>query len=89
MELQQRTWDMVGVRDSDEGTLEFWFNPETKSLRDCVVTAFNEGGYNCTNTYLYDVLVWLKLNLPNVFKSLLAEVEKTEQMPLFKEETDV
>jgi len=44
MELQQRTWDMGGVRDSDEGTLEFWFNPETKSLADCVVTAFNEGG---------------------------------------------
>ena len=33
-----------------------------------VITALNEGGYNCTDVDLRDVITWVKANMPELLK---------------------
>ena len=50
--------ELAGVREYGGGEpVELWRNDETGRL---VIRAYNEGGYNCTDVDLLDLVDWLQ-----------------------------
>jgi hypothetical protein len=65
---------MIGVRYAEEGDIELvhrpkgWEPPYSGMTADVgyLIRAYNEGGYNCTEVSLEDLLDWLREHKPEL-----------------------
>lgn len=63
----------MGVREGGAGdTVQLWHDDETGCL---VIKAFNEGGFNCTDVDLWDLVRWLQAGS---YEGLLGANTRTE-----------